>query len=342
MKKTSILLFLSFLACSLPTWCQKTATKTREYVVRVSPSKEDILIITNNNQRMALGDFITFAQDGKYLARAVVALENNPSKRERKKIQKITQVKKTNFLLGVKVLKWYSRRAKNHLTPGRLVDIIIGPLAENPLPSANERSRGKKRDDVSSFSQEKIQELEDLFRQGDRQNNFELREGRKRAIHANNLMGINFDFYRGIDRHDDNKYHMQFSLNYSYQVIDNLWLGTRVGFSPLKNFPNDGLNTQLYTVSLRVKYAFKIPLNFCIMPYIGILYSYGISKDAGEQDANNSIAQNILDQEKNLLEKTRRFEPDLGVDIYKRMLPGWFLNFTLGWKALGAGVRVEF
>ena len=280
-----------------------------------------IFILTNSNQLLSKGDFITMAlrnNDGA-IARAVVA-------------------KTYDGKAGIKVLKVYSLSRWGLLKRGLEVDILKGDDSSLFRPK-------KKANDIAE-SAVKIESEEDLF------NETALLEENlgdfykdTRHIKPDNLLSAGwaqFGFDSDVDGGNDRFVGNQWNFAYGYQFADNFWIEGLFGRTVFDGFPDDTLQTQVNNFTARLKYTFKAPLYSYFMPYIGFQTYSVVSPDAGTAKNNTQAAQEKADRETAVIEGLRKSNIVAGVTVFRRLVPGWFIKADLGTDILGIGFSIEF
>jgi hypothetical protein len=280
--------------------------------IKVIGQSKKIFILSNNNQILGVGDFISLAINNELATRAVVA--------------KIHEDR-----VGIKVIKIYSLTQWTKLQKGLEVQVIRGDdsmfgkkVAATAVDSTEEAPR--------------IKDEEDLFSIDDLDGSGELSDDSKRHIKPDNLVGVGFGFYDATepDVEGGGARATQFSGSWAYQFADNWFAEFVYARAMLSGYPASDAQTLVNNVVGRLKFNFKAPLYSFIMPYIGF-QSQSVSSNAGE---TGNVAQD--DRELSIISGLQKTGPVFGVSIYRRLVPGWFLKADLGTDVINAGVSIEF
>ncbi len=277
-----------------------------------------IFILTNNNQQLNKGDFITMSLREKGpVARAIVA-KNHKGR------------------AGIKVIKVYSLSRWKKLAKGTEVDIIRGDDSVLFKPKVDKKT--VEEDDL------KITSEEDLF------NDKEIIEGDadqfytdKRHIKPDNVVSIGysqFSFVNDADGSGDTITSSQFSYNWAYQFSDNYWVEGTYARAETNRFPRSGEQTVINSFSAKVKYTIKAPLYSYLLPYAGF-QTYIVSS------ANAGVVSDDVDEETAALEEAviddlEKTQLIVGVSFMRRLVPGWFFKADLGNDIFSAGFAIEF
>lgn len=282
--------------------------------IRIIGRSQKIFIITNTNQMLGKGDFITILLNDKdAVARALVG-------------------KTHDGLAGIKVLKVYSLKRWAMLRQGLDVQILKGDDSYLFAPKQT----------TAPVQSDEIQSEEDLYSlESSVEEDISFLEKDSRHIKPDNLVGIaynQFSFNSELELNDTQRYvSNQVAFNWGYQFSDNYWFEGLYGRTLFNDFPGKGAQTAIDNLTFRLKYTFKAPLYSYIMPYVGYqLYSV-TSPDAeksDDPDRNAREAQAISDLGKD--------KPIIGVTLLRRLVPGWFLKGDLGNDILSIGVAIEF
>jgi hypothetical protein len=290
-------------------------------LIKVISRSGKIFIITNNNQMLNKGDFITFSlKDGKPIARAVVAKNHNGS-------------------TGIKVLKVYSLQRWGLIKNNISIDIIKG-------------------DDSFLFVTKKKAQIEDIENTIDSEEDLyndkavtmeeDLSGFYKdsRLIKPDNVVSAGWDQYEftnDIGTETETESHNQFNYSWAYQFTDNYWVEGLYGRVLIDNLPAQGTQTLINNFTIRAKYTFRAPLYSYLMPYVGFQMYQVSSPDAGVILDNASAADKATaEKEVALINRLKQNNIVLGVTILKRLVPGWFLKADLGTDILSLGFAIEF
>lgn len=283
-----------------------------ETIKIISESKK-IFIVTNNNQQLGPGDFISLALDDKLAARAVVA--------------KVHQGQ-----VGIKILKIYSVSQWARLRKNLDVIIIKGDdsgygkkveekIAEN----------GKIKNDDDLYSEDIIADDELGL----------IDENSRRHIKPDNVISVSAAYFTADDIDGGTARSNEFGGSWAYQFTDNFFIEGYYGIARLKNYPGEGISTASTHLIGRIKYNFKAPLYSYIMPYIGFQYYNISSPEAGEgTDTQVTPAQKAA--ELKAIEDLGKSGPVIGISVLRRLVPGWFVKADIGTDIVNLGFAIEF
>lgn len=282
--------------------------------IKIISASKKIFIITNNNQQLGPGDFISLALDNKLAARAVVAKNHQGQ-------------------VGIKILKIYSLAQWGQLKRNGEVQIVKGddsyfnkPVAE-AKPEETPLGKIKSEDDL--YTGDIVVE--------DEAGVFD--ENKNRHIRPDNVVAITGAFFEaaavapktGKDRATE------FGISWAYQFSDNYFVEGLYGRALIDNYPIDGSQTLVNHLTARLKYNIKGPLYTFFMPYLGF-HTYTVSSpDAGK---GNIASQN--EKELDAIDDLKKSGPVFGVTILRRLVPGWFVKADIGSDIINAGFAIEF
>lgn len=288
---------------------ENTFTET----IKVISNSKKIFVLTNNNQQMGPGDFISLAIDDKLAARAVVAKNHQGQ-------------------TGIKILKIYSLAQWGKLQRDMDVLVIKG----------DDSMFGKKPEPPPVDDSNKIKSEDDLYT-GDVMVDDDLdmmNENKNRHIKPDNIISAAGGFYNvdEIKAKGGQVRAIEFNFAWAFQFTDNFFLEGLYGRATLKDYPGDGAQTYINNMTVRLKYNFKGPLYTYFMPYVGYQTKSVSSPDAGK----NTVDTSLNDQELEAIDNLKKSGPVAGVTILRRLVPGWFIKADLGTDVMGAGFAIEF
>ena len=278
--------------------------------IKIISASKKIFVLTNNNQQLGQGDFISLALDNKLAARAVVA-------------------KNYDGQTGIKILKIYSLAQWARLRKGQEVQVIRG----------DDSMFGKKVVETKVTPTEeapKIKSEEDLFNDRVAIDDGEFDDGSKRHIKPDNVISLGLGFLSAKDIENQEARSTQFSGAWAYQFTDNWFAEFVYARSQLEDYPAKGAQTLVNNVVGRLKYNFKAPLYSFIMPYIGF-QSQTVSSNAGKTGVAATDAAEL-----EVVDELKKTGPAFGVTLLRRLVPGWFVKADLGTDVLNLGVAIEF
>ena len=282
--------------------------------IKIISSSKKIFILTNNNQQLGPGDFLSLALDNKLAARAVVAKTHQGQ-------------------VGIKILKIYSVAQWSKLRRDLEVQIVKGDdstFAKKPEVKVEEGSLSK------------IKSEEDLFT-GDVVSNDDLSvldENKNRHIKPDNLVSIFGAYYTANEvasRGGKPFKTAMFGLSWAYQFTDNYFVEALYARALLDNYPADSVSTLVNQVAVRLKYNIKGPAYTFFMPYLGFQSFSVSSPDAAKSGVSTTDAE-----EKDALAALKKSGPVFGVTVLRRLVPGWFIKADLGSDILNLGFSIEF
>lgn len=283
-----------------------------ETIKIISDSKK-IFILTNNNQQLGTGDFISLALDNNLAARALVAKTHQGQ-------------------VGIKILKIYSLAQWGRLRRNQEVQIIKGDdstFGKKPVEKVDEGSVAKIRSEEDLYTGDVVVE-DDIGIFDDNKN---------RHIKPDNIVALTGAFYEAaeVESRGGKLRTNEFGISWAFQFADNYFAEGLYGRALMDNFPGDGSQTLANHLTARLKYNIKGPLYTFFMPYIGF-HTYTISSpDAGKTN-NDAVNQ----EELNAIDDLKKSGPVFGVTIMRRLVPGWFIKGDIGSDIINVGFAIEF
>lgn len=307
---------------SSPLWSQSLVDDANLYrggdrsnviqeTIKIISGSKRIFIITNNNQVLSAGDFISIALDDKLAARAVVA--------------KIHQGQ-----VGVKILKIYSMAQWTRLRRDLEVQIVRG-----------DDSQFEKKEAPAPEPQNRIRDEDDLYT-GDIMIEDDLSvfdENKNRHIKPDNLVGLHGTYLDAaeIDSQGSTRRSIMVGLSWAYQFSDNYYIEGVYSRASFNDFPNEGQSTVVNSMVGRLKYNIKGPLYTFFQPYVGFRVQSVSSPDAGK----NNNPQISLEEEV-AIEDLEKSGVVFGVTVLRRLVPGWFVKANVGSDMINLGFTIEF
>lgn len=281
--------------------------------IKIISRSQKIFILTNSNQMLNKGDFITIIlNDVDPVARALVG-------------------KSHNGMAGIKILKVYSLKRWALMRTGLDVQILKGDDSRLFM----KKEEKEKTDEAKIKGEEDLYSLESVVEE-----DIDFLEKDTRHIKPDNIVGAAWSrltFENDLNTETQTESHDQIAFNWAFQFQDNYWAEAVYGRTLIDDFPAKGAQTLINNLTLRLKYTIKAPLYSYIMPYVGYqIYSVS-SPDAGQ---GTDPIQNIEEEE--LIDELGQDGPAFGVTILRRLVPGWFLKGDLGNDILSIGVAIEF
>jgi hypothetical protein len=279
--------------------------------IRIIARSRRVFILTNSNQMLNKGDFITLILNEKDpVARALVGKDHQGR-------------------AGIKILKIYSLTRWSLLKRGLDIKILKGD--DSVLFKKVEE---KPKDEIV----EKIETEEDLYDISMVDKELNMFGKDNRLIKPDNIVSGGYSRYTlENDISGDTEVYNQYHGAWSYQFVDNFWLEGLYGRILMSNVPATGTQTLINNITLRLKYTFQAPLYSYLMPYVGFKMHSVSSPDAGNV-SNSAQAEAELE----LIEKMQDNALVAGVTILRRLVPGWFIKADLGTDQLNIGFAIEF
>ncbi len=287
--------------------------------IRIIGRSRKVFVITNTNQMLFKGDFITIVLDEREaVARAVVA-------------------KNQNDLVGIKILRIYSLKNWKRIRKDLDVKILKG---DDSWLFKKEEPKVETNPDAGI----KINSEEDLYDE-DTLLNQDLDSFGKdtRLIKPDNIVSAAYARY-SLDNPFANggegevEAFNEFNGSWAYQFADNIWVEGTVGFVTMDNVPANSTQTVLTDLIVRLKYTFQAPLYSYFQPYIGYQYQTVSSPNAGKAENNEALNERELD----FIDQLPESRVVVGVTVLRRLVPGWFLKGDLGTDILAIGFGIEF
>lgn len=283
-----------------------------ETIKIISESKK-VFIISNNNQQLGPGDFISLALEDNLAARAVVA--------------KVHQGQ-----VGIKILKIYSVSQWSRLRRNLDVLIVKGDdslYGKKPEEKVADGGKIKNEDDL--YSEDIIAEDELGL----------IDENSKRHIKPDNVISVSAAYFTADDIDGGTARTNEFGGSWSYQFADNFFVEGYYGIARLKNYPGDGISTATSHMVGRIKYNFKAPLYSYLMPYIGFQY-YNISSPEAGKGNDTQVTPAQKQAELKAIDDLKKSGPVVGVTLLRRLVPGWFFKADIGTDVMNLGFAIEF
>ena len=280
--------------------------------IRIIARSKRIFILTNSNQLLSKGDFITLVLNERDpVARALVGKDHQGK-------------------AGIKILKIYSLKRWALMKRGLDVKILKGDdsfLFKKVVEKNEDEDDGLK-----------IKSEEDLYDTSMIDEDLNMFGKDNRLIKPDNIVSGAYSRYTlENDLSGDTEVYNQYSGAWAYQFIDNVWIEGLYGRILLSGVPAQGTQTLINNFTIRLKYTFKAPLYSYILPYIGYKMHSVSSPDAGNVE-NSALAE----QELELVDKMQDNAFVAGVTILRRLVPGWFLKADLGLDQMNIGFAIEF
>ncbi len=166
-----------------------------EEIRKISPSKH-IFILTNNNNFLNKGDFITIISNNVLVTRALVA-------------------KNADALLGIKILKIYSLEAWNKIKPDMKVQVLKGDDSSFKM--------GKKHDELGAMEGDSDLKAEKIDESITIDEGLGLAENGSRLIRTDNIISGSLGQISGLDVDGSSKSYLHYGISWAYQATDNVF-----------------------------------------------------------------------------------------------------------------------
>lgn len=281
--------------------------------IKIISGSKKIFILTNNNQQLGPGDFISLALEDKLAARAVVA--------------KVHQGQ-----VGIKILKIYSVSQWSKLRRDLEVQVVKGDdsvYGKKAAPAVDESATAKIKSEEDLYTGDVVAD-DDLGM---------IDENKNRNIKPDNVVSVSGSQLTANEvasRGGSLKAPM-FGASWAYQFSDNYFVEGVYGRTLFDNYPADGTQTLVNHVVARLKYNFKGPAYTFFMPYIGYQNTTVSSPDAGKLGVPSTDAEELT-----VIDELKRSGPVVGITILRRLVPGWFVKTDLGTDVINLGFSIEF
>lgn len=285
------------------------ANGTFTETIKIISASKKIFVLSNNNQMLGPGDFISIALNNKLAARALVA-------------------KTYDGNAGIKIMKIYSMAQWTQLKRTMEVQIIRGDdsmFGKKPEETKKEETKIKTEDDL--YDDKNLLE-DDLT---------EIRDNNNRNIKPDNVVSVGVGFFSAKDANSGTARSQELSAAWSYQFNDNFFIEGLYARSVLSDYPGNQAQTLVNKFSGRLKYCLKAPLYSYVLPYIGFYTQTVSSPDAGVGQTPSQAAT-----ETNLVNDLKKNGIAIGVTVLRRLVPGWFVKADLGTDVINIGAAIEF
>ena len=281
--------------------------------IKIISGSKKIFVLTNNNQQLSPGDFISLALDNNLAARALVAKTHQGQ-------------------VGIKILKIYSLAQWARLRREMDVQIIRGDdslFAKKPEVKVEDTPIARIRNEDDLFTGDVV--VEDDIGIFD--------ENKNRHIKPDNVVGISGAFYEAaeVESRGGKVRTNEFGISWAYQFADNYFVEGLYGRALIDNFPGDGSQTLVNHLTARLKYNIKGPLYTFFMPYLGF-HTYTVSSP----DAGKTNIESTNEEQLEAIDTLKKSGPVFGVTVLRRLVPGWFIKADLGSDIVSVGFAIEF
>ncbi len=281
--------------------------------IKIISSSRKIFILTNNNQNLGPGDFVSLALDNNLAARAVVA--------------KVHQGQ-----AGVKILKIYSLTQWGRLRRNLEVQVVRGDdslFAKKVDAKPTEATASKIRSEDDLYTGDVV--VDDDVGVFD--------ENKNRHVKPDNVVALSGSFFdvAEVEPKTGTVRATEFGASWAHQFADNFFVEGLYGRTLLDNYPGPDAQTLVNRLVGRLKFNIKGPLYTFFMPYVGFQTFTVSSPKAGK--TNNEITNEL---ELDAVDKLQKTGPVFGVTVLRRLVPGWFVKADIGSDLINAGFAIEF
>ncbi len=289
-----------------------SAGSFNETIKIISASKK-IFILTNNNQQLGPGDFVSLALDNNLAARAVVAKTHQGQ-------------------VGIKILKIYSVTQWSKLRRDMEVQIVKGDdsmFGKKAVTKIEDTPVGKIRSEEDLYTGDVVSE-DDLGLIDDNKN---------RHIKPDNVVSVSGAYAQAneVESRGGTVKAPLFGISWAYQFTDNYFVEGVYGRALFDNYPAEGSQTLVNQVIARLKYNIKGPAYTFFMPYVGFQSKTVSSPDAGKETTTTAAAEELA-----VIDELEKSGPVFGVTVMRRLVPGWFVKADLGTDVINLGFSIEF
>lgn len=286
-----------------------------ETITTISTNRR-IFIVTNSNNKLLMGDFVSFIKDNQLVIRALV-------------------VKTRDDRSGLKLVKIYNQNLWGSLATGYNVELLRGDdsyflaqlnkereaLIETPKEIASQATTALTADEQMILGKDFT---------------FDDKADKNRKINADHLLYFTLGNFNSLSTNGDSDSYIHYRVGWGYQIFSNWFTDLSYGYTVLKKYPEVDIDTALNTFTAKFGYIFQLPVHSFIYAYAGVYDSIASAPGAGE---SVSDAQAKLEIER--LNDVEGIGYLGGISFYKRLVPGWTFKLDLDLKNIGAGIMVE-
>lgn len=287
-----------------------------ETITTISTNRR-IFITTNSNNKLMMGDFVSFIKDNQLILRALV-------------------VKTRDDRSGLKIVKVYDQSLWGSLSTGYNVQMLRGDDSYflSQLQKEQEAVLETSSNNTPNSESGTLTADEQMILGADF--SFEKPTDKARKINANHLVYATFGNFRSLGATGDADTYVHYRFGWGYQVLTNWWTDISYGYTVLKKYPEADIDTALNTITAKFGYIFELPIHSFIYAYGGLYNSIATSPGAGE-----AVSDAQAQQEVQMVRDVEGLGFLGGISFYKRLVPGWTFKVDLDLKNIGAGIMVE-
>lgn len=260
----------------------------QETLLDISISKT-VFILSNTNNKLQEGDFLTLSLKGKSICRALV-----------------TKIKDNKAAINIK--KIYSLTYWSFLKKNLILDILKGDESELISQAFKKARTTEKSIDSENSLQDSIEDVSSI------ENKFfyiGLSLGldvKKDSLFENTKK---YKFFP--------QYLVQIGFKYHLLRIENFF-----GVSHYSQYPSEGMSTFLLNAFPRIKFEFSPSSSLFLGCFAGMRVPFYLSSP----DAGTSGDATLAENEKKLIEYLKGYNFDFGIYAVTRIVPGWSVEFS--------------
>lgn len=282
-----------------------------EVILKIAVSKK-IMLLSNTNNSYQEGDYLSLILNKRLMVRVLCAKIDGQN-------------------CGIKLIRIYEDPLWIKAYEGMEVQVLRGDDAQFKIDQ-----------DKPEVAEEPIDVLKDLYEDDELidSDSVEITDNKARLLKNDNIIGLSYGLLLGVDNENEPHNYGHWHFQWAYQMADNFWAEVLVGQAIIGQFPNDTLDTQITSMTIRFKYTIKAPFYSFVLPYVGYQSVVPNSPDVGVPYLGSTIED--LNKELDTFDNMKRNHMIFGVTILKRIVPGWFLRVDLGNDFISSGLSLEF
>lgn len=260
----------------------------QETLLDISLTKT-IFILSNTNNKLQEGDFLTISLKGKSICRALV-----------------TKIQDKKAAINIK--KIYSLTYWSLLKKNLILDILRGDESELISQSFKKKDLNVKNNDLENSLQDSFEDIEST------ENKF---------FYIGLSLGLDVKKDSLFENTKKYKFFPQYLLQigFKYHVlrIENFF-----GLSYYSQYPSEGMSTFLLNAFPRIKLEFSPNNSLFLGCFAGMRVPFYISSE----DAGTSADPVLAENEKTLINYLRTYNFDFGIYAITKIVPGWSVEFS--------------
>ncbi len=260
----------------------------KETLLDISISKT-VFILSNTNNKLFEGDFLTISLQGKSVCRAlVIKIKDNKA--------------------AIHIKKIYSLTYWTFLKKNLIIDILKGDESELVSHALNKKNTPT----LVNNSEDSLDEPLD---------NIESRDNKFFFLGVSLGLDIKKDsLFENTQKYKYfPQYLIQLGFKYHFLKIENLF-----GLSYYSQYPSEGMITFLVNAFPRIKVEFPVSDSL----FLGCFGGMRIPLYISSPDAGTSSDATLADNENKLIEHLKTYNFDFGVYVLTKILPGWSVELS--------------